>query len=81
MRFKYNPFLCAIIFCIVALIISGFIGKIINENKYNNGLCINCGGTYEFKQAVGSYAGIGYMYICNKCGRMIEINKYYPPNN
>ena len=74
------PFL-AIGICVIILIVAYFINNAVGANEYNNSICTNCGGTYEFKQAVGHNYGTTYMYICDKCCRVIEIPNYYPPNN
>lgn len=48
--------------------------------SWNNGICSYCGGKYEFKQAIGHRSFTDYMYVCNKCGRAIEVAEYYPNN-
>ena len=48
--------------------------KVDNE-KWNNGICIECGGKYEFQSS--SYrrnAGDKYFYKCKNCGYTIELN-------
>ena len=44
--------------------------------KFNNGICTECGGHYVFVQAIGHYFGSDYMYECDQCGKHIEIPKY-----
>lgn len=48
--------------------------------RYNNGICRDCGGEYKYDQAVGHYRSTTYIYKCNKCGNIIELdselNKY-----
>lgn len=73
----YNPFILALII-IALLIIVLFINNIVGSAQYNDGIC-SCGGTYEFKQAIGHQVTTDYLYICDKCGRTIEIPNYYPP--
>lgn len=49
-------------------------GEIENE-KWNNGICIKCGGKYEFQSS--SYrrnADDKYYYKCKNCGYTIELN-------
>ena len=60
---------------LILLVING----IANYNKYNNGVCSWCGGTFKYEQAVGHRYETRYLYICDKCGRSIEISQYYPP--
>ena len=43
-----------------------------DENVWNNGMC-QCGGTFEYQQAVGHYYSTNYVYKCNKCGDIIEL--------
>lgn len=48
--------------------------KVDNE-KWNNGVCIECGGKYEFQSS--SYrrsANDKYYYKCKNCGYTIELN-------
>ena len=69
------------IILIIVIIIFLFVRKIIGANIYNNGICTNCSGSYQFVQAIGHQASTDYMYKCNKCGQAIEVPNYYPPNN
>ena len=66
-----------IVICIVILIILWFIESIAGSNIYNNGICKNCGGHYIFQNAVGHHSFTDYVYKCDKCGNLIEINTYY----
>ena len=43
------------------------------EPQHNNGVC-KCGGQYEFVQAVGHKFDTSYIYKCNECGKMIEVD-------
>ena len=63
---------------ILAIIILLFLDNIIRSEQYNNGIC-SCGGTFQYEQAVGHRYETRYLYICDKCGRAIEISNYYPP--
>lgn len=55
-----------------------FIDNIVGSTQYNDGIC-SCGGTFKYEQAVGHRYETRYLYICDKCGRAIEIPQYYPP--
>ena len=66
-----------IIGCIIVALVIWFIDAIISSNTYNNGICKICGGTYEFQNAVGHQFTTDYIYKCNQCGDLIEINTYY----
>lgn len=47
-----------------------------NDQKFwNGGHCDICGGTWEYEQAVGHRSSTSYIYICNKCGKRIEIHE------
>jgi len=47
----------------------------IKEDKlWNGGRCI-CGGTWEYEQAVGHRSDTSYIYVCNDCGKRIELNE------
>lgn len=63
------------IILVIIVIIAGII--IIGTNRdnklWNNGHCPVCGSEWEYEQAVGHYYSTSYMYVCNKCGKRIEI--------
>ena len=72
-----NPFIPLFI-AIAIFIIFSFIANIAGSIQYNDGIC-SCGGTFKYEQAVGHRYNTTYLYICDKCGRTIEIPDYYPP--
>ena len=49
-----------------------------NQKKYNGGICTKCGGHYIYEQAVAHKYDTDYIYICNICGDMIELDSYIP---
>lgn len=49
-----------------------------DEAKYNGGICTKCGGHYIYEQAVAHAYDTDYIYICDKCGDMIELESYRP---
>lgn len=65
----------------IAIVIVGvifgciIIGKIYDDKLWNNGHCPVCGSEWEYEQAVGHYYSTSYMYVCNKCGKRIEIDE------
>ena len=61
---------------IIILIVLLFARSCTSYNKWNNGIC-SCGGTYRFEQAIGHMYYTDYLYICDKCGRSIEVGYYY----
>ena len=66
-----------IIFLILIAIIIGLIiiGVNRDDKLWNNGHCPACGSEWKYEQAVGHYYSTSYMYVCNKCGRRIEISE------
>ena len=61
---------------VVAVILLMFGVKRAAELKYNNGICPVCGGQYVYSQAVGHRSRTGYIYICDECGHLIELDQY-----
>lgn len=45
-----------------------------DEKLWNNGRCDVCGGTWNYEQAVGHRYETSYIYVCNECGKRIEIS-------
>lgn len=63
----------------ITLIIAVVIGAVKcsrnqDEVKWSNGYC-ECGGHWEYEQAVGHQYSTTYMYKCDKCGKHIELHK------
>ena len=71
------PFLIA---AILILLLIDFIRSCESSINYNDGIC-SCGGYYIYQQAIGHQYWTDYLYICDKCGRAIEISEYYSENN
>ena len=46
------------------------------KNNYNDGVCIECGGNYEFFQAIGRGNKTYYLYKCKDCDYIIESKQY-----
>jgi DNA-directed RNA polymerase subunit RPC12/RpoP len=70
-------FITAIIILLILIVV--IIGAVVIKNHddklWNNGHCPVCGSEWEYEQAVGHYYSTDYVYVCNKCGRRIEIGK------
>ena len=45
-----------------------------SEELWNNGHCDVCGGTWKYEQAVGHRYSTAYIYVCEDCGKRIEIS-------
>lgn len=43
------------------------------EKEWNNGYC-ECGGHFEYEQAVGHQYTTSYIYRCDSCGKIIELD-------
>jgi len=59
---------------IIVGIIMGTVKCVEDHDKkaWNNGYC-ECGGHFEYEQAVGHQYGTSYVYTCDSCGKHIEI--------
>lgn len=44
-----------------------------DEKLWNDGHCDICGGTWEYEQAVGHRSSTSYIYVCEDCGKRIEL--------
>lgn len=62
---------------ILLLIALLFIRSCSSSVAWNNGICSYCGGHYKFQQAIGHQSYTDYMYICDTCGRSIEVAEYH----
>ena len=57
-----------------ALFFGVYKASIRHEDKlWNNGHCNVCGGAFEYEQAVGHRSSTSYIYVCNGCGKRIEL--------
>lgn len=60
---------------IAAIIFGVYKASVKHDNKlWNDGHC-ECGGAWEYEQAVGHRSDTSYIYVCDKCGKRIEINE------
>lgn len=62
---------------ILTLIMVGvcYLAKKHDEKIYNNGVCTECGGHYEYEQAIRN--GNTYIYRCDECHKMIKLGTYF----
>jgi hypothetical protein len=44
-----------------------------NESIYNNGVCTDCGGHYNFVSAAKEKRTTYYYYQCDNCEKIIEL--------
>lgn len=77
MKVKCEDLIATIIMIgVVILFISIAVICIISHKpQHNNGICTECGGQYEFIQAVGHKYDTSYIYKCNECGKIIEVDE------
>lgn len=59
------------------LMICVFFNSCQSSISYNDGICSFCGGNWEYSNAVGHKYTTNYIYICDKCGRSIEVDRKY----
>lgn len=45
-------------------------------SEYNDGICQDCGGTLIYQQAIGHKDSTAYIFQCDKCNNIIEIDSY-----
>lgn len=45
------------------------------DKLWNDGHCNICGGSWKYEQAVGHRSTTSYIYVCEKCGKRIEISE------
>ncbi|MCR4687712.1 MAG: hypothetical protein K5659_09085 [Lachnospiraceae bacterium] len=63
----------AIVLLCAAMSFGAYRASIKHEEKlWNNGHC-DCGGTWKYEQAVGHRSSTSYIYICEDCGKRIEL--------
>ena len=61
---------------VAAIIFGAYRASVKHDNKlWNDGHCDVCGGTWQYEQAVGHRSATSYIYVCDKCGKRIEINE------
>lgn len=75
-----NLIIISTIFIIIVVSLVTFINLSHNNEEittWNNGICAECGGSYIYQQAIGHYYRTYYIYICNNCKNLIEIDTYY----
>lgn len=46
-----------------------------DDKKWNDGHCDICGGTWKYEQAVGHRVSTTFIYVCENCGKRIELSK------
>lgn len=73
----YHPVLyhfIQIVCIIVVIVVICFFIAGINLKRWDNGICDNCGGHYEFVGTRPIGRTSRYIYECDNCGRMNEFS-------
>ena len=52
-----------------------------DNDKWNDGQCPNCGTAWRYEQAVGHRYTTHYIYVCDTCGRRIEVDYIRNPSD
>ena len=85
--FKDYSYLIIIIVLVIAVFFAA-IYRVETDNreeqesteKFNNGICLDCGGRFVFHQAIAyriRYSGYcTWLYICDGCGEAVELSHY-----
>lgn len=63
---------------ILIIIVLMFVSRACSSIRYNDGICKLCGGRYIYQQAVGHKYSTNYIYKCEKCGHVIEVDDVFP---
>lgn len=71
--FEFLTAIIIFLILIAMLIVGVLIDKKHDDKLWNQGHCPECGSEWEYEQAVGHRYSTHYIYVCNKCGRRIEI--------
>lgn len=66
-----------LVIAIILTIIVFLVQSCESSNIYNNGICPYCGGNFVFKETVGHRYSTHYIYVCDKCGNLIESSTYF----
>ena len=76
----YHKEMIEFIISVIGVIIMIFLavkGYSIMNEEYNDGICKECGGHYEYVESVGHKHNTSYIYKCDKCGHRIETYELY----
>lgn len=75
-KFKDEKIKGLIFSLVLAIAVGGFTQFKFNldTKEWNNGICTNCNGSYEFVTAIKGYKSNYrvYYYTCDTCGKTIE---------
>ena len=75
---SYYEIKTKIIACLCILVVAFGVTTLLYQNsinqdeRWNNGICCECGGTYEFSAASQSTHSKSVYYTCNECGHTEE---------
>lgn len=66
-----------LIICIIAIFIIHSCGAIMSATTYNEGVHKGCGGHWVYETVIGHQYTTSYIYHCDKCGMIVELNNKY----
>lgn len=71
--YEFEFYFKAFLAVIALLFITSCCESCSDTNEYNDGKCPYCGGTFVYDTAVGHKYSTNYIYVCDTCGRSIEL--------
>lgn len=55
-----------------SFVVLGFGLRALDNQSYNNGICTECSGNYEYVRAIEHSSYIEFEYECENCGKTIR---------
>lgn len=55
-----------------SFVVLGFGLRALDNQSYNNGICTECNGNYEYVRAIEHSSYIEFEYECKNCGKTIR---------
>lgn len=71
--YEFEFYFKAFLIVIALIFITSCCESCSDTNEYNDGKCPYCGGTFVYDTAVGHRYSTNYIYVCDTCGRSIEL--------
>lgn len=66
--------LVAILIVIGLFAFAALLDKGVSDSQWNNGHCPDCETEWRYIQAVGHKSDTKYIWVCDRCGKSIEVN-------
>ena len=71
--YEFEFYIKGLLVVIALMFITSCCESCSDTNEYNDGKCPYCGGTFVYDTAVGHRYSTNYIYVCDTCGRSIEL--------